>query len=140
MKRASFKTVPIWLHHTIYCKTRPAFFQRYRWTLNITLSCVFYFQSIRKENWYIFGLNENVQHLGIVSDVSTKYFLQIWSGAQAVIKPHPDFIAGPQYFIIPIFKIFCAWKFSDSHFLDLTLTGPDLVLVPSHKASYFYHA
>ena len=32
---------------------------------------------------------------GIVSDVSTKYFLHIWSGAQAVIKLRPDFIAGP---------------------------------------------
>ena len=32
---------------------------------------------------------------GIVSDVSTKYFLQIWSGAQAVMKLRPGFIAGP---------------------------------------------
>ena len=32
---------------------------------------------------------------GIVSDVSTKYVLQIWSGAQAVMKLRPDFIAGP---------------------------------------------
>ena len=33
-------------------------------------------------------------NLGIVSDVSTKYFLQIWTGAQAVLKLRPDFIAG----------------------------------------------
>ena len=34
---------------------------------------------------------------GIVSDVSTKYFLQIWSGAQAVMKLRPDFIAECNY-------------------------------------------
>ena len=34
--------------------------------------------------------------MGTVSDVSTKYFLEIWNGAQAVMKMRPDFIAGLQ--------------------------------------------
>ena len=32
------------------------------------------------------------KHEDIISDVSTKYFMQIWSGAQAVMKLRPDFI------------------------------------------------
>ena len=40
-------------------------------------------------------LRKEAKNMGIVSDVSTKYFLQIWSGAQAVMKLRPAFIAGP---------------------------------------------
>ena len=36
-----------------------------------------------------------IKILGTVFDVSTKYFLQIWSGAQAVMKLRPEYIAGP---------------------------------------------
>ena len=32
---------------------------------------------------------------GIVSDVSTKYFLQIWSGAQAFMKLRPTLLRSP---------------------------------------------
>ena len=47
---------------------------------------------------------------GIVSDVSTKYFLQIWSVAQAVMKLRPDFIAGlPAASSLLIIYMYTGW-------------------------------
>ena len=65
---------------------------------------------------------------GIVSDVSTKYLLQIWSGAQAAMKLRPDFMAGP-----PAARLFFLSE-TNPHCGKVTKKNPQIFLMEIHQS------